>query len=103
MSSKSIASSLIPCVTSVIEALDRRALLSVSPTTLTPLAVSDSSGEFLAPAAIQHPSVTGVRRERAHNVSRDDFVAADVMLPNPGAGIDPTTLTSSTVTLTAHK
>jgi glucose/arabinose dehydrogenase len=56
---------------------------------------------MLTAAAVQHPSVTAVRPgNTAHNVPLDDFIAADVMLPNPGAGIDPATLTSSTVTLT---
>src|SRR4030095_3146217 len=33
------------------------------------------------------------------NVSRDAFIAADVVLPTPGAGVDPTTLSSATVKL----
>lgn len=55
---------------------------------------------MLTAAAVQHPSVTGVRpNNTAHNVALDDFVGADVNLPNPGAGIDASSLTSSTVYL----
>ncbi|MDQ3440319.1 MAG: choice-of-anchor D domain-containing protein, partial [Planctomycetota bacterium] len=49
---------------------------------------------------ISRPDITATRPGNgATNVSRDSFIAADVFLPNPGAGINPNTLTSRTVKL----
>lgn len=52
------------------------------------------------PYLLERPSVTGTAPEdRAADVPRDSFVAADVLLPNEGLGIDPATLTSNSVRL----
>jgi glucose/arabinose dehydrogenase len=65
-----------------------------------PTATFDSFAIEAGALSSTNPSVTGSRPSNGNtNVRRDAFVAADVHIPTAGAGIDPGTLTSSTVKL----
>src|ERR1043166_6522005 len=83
-------------VRAVIEVLEDRRLLSrvgLSPSLATAPSIGPASL-----SALSNPSITATRPANgATNVNRDIFIAADLNLPNPGAGVDATTLTLDTV------
>ncbi len=68
---------------------------------LAPVTITyDSFGITAGSPVLGHPSVTATRpADGDTNVSRDSFVAADVNLPTPGAGVDASTLSTTTVML----
>src|SRR5690348_10350602 len=82
----------------LIEVLERRVLLSAAAgaTTSSPAAASFA----ITHATLGQPSVAAVTPANgATNVPRDTFIAFDLHLPNVGGGVNPATLTTSTLAL----
>ncbi len=79
----------------------RAGLLTSHKNNVGPITATFDSFEILAGESLANrPSVSGTRPANGEsNVSRDVFVAADVVLPTSGAGIDSSTLNGSTVRL----
>ncbi len=87
--------------TKFFNSVGRAGIIADNKNNLPGITVSFDSFEIDAgtPVAAQ-PAVTGSRPANGDaDVARNAFVAADVFLPNVGAGIDDTTLNSSTVML----
>ena len=79
----------------------RAGLLASHKNNVGPITATFDSFEILAGESLQgRPSISGTRPDNGTiNVRRDTFIAADVILPNSGAGIDTATLNNTTVRL----
>jgi fibronectin type 3 domain-containing protein len=79
----------------------RAGLLQSHKNDVGPITVTYDSFDIKAGAPVTgHPYVTATRPgDTDTGVSRDAFVAADVSLPTPGAGVDAATLNTTTVLL----
>lgn len=79
----------------------RTGLLTSHKNNVGPITATFDSFEILAGESLaDRPSVSGTRPANgATNVSRDSFIAADVILPTSGGGIDTATLNNTNVRL----
>jgi glucose/arabinose dehydrogenase len=81
----------------LIEVLERRVLLSAA---AGPASPATTASFATTQATLSQPSVAAVNPANgATNVPRDTFIAFDLHLPNVGGGVNPATLTTSTLAL----